>query len=123
MTNITLHPTKVLPEHVEDPNHLHIFMLVKSTRRWLDLPTVERMRFLKEQMGPILAARPEVTLRYFDAEAFTARASDVLLWETADLSAWQWVCDHLRESLFWDHYFEVIDILPSLEANYFAAIA
>ena len=34
-------------------------------------------------------------------------------------SAWQWIADHLRETLFWDHYFEVLHILPTLEANYF----
>ncbi len=108
----------VLPEHQNDPDTLHIFMLVKSTRHWLDLDTPRRVAFLNEQMRPLLEARPEVRMRFFDAEAFTARATDVLLWETKDLSAWAWICDHLRETLFWDYYFEVLDILPSLEGNY-----
>jgi len=72
----------------------------------------------EEQIRPLLEACPAVKMRFFDAEAFTARATDVLLRETKDLSAWAWIRDHLRETLFWDHYFEVLDILPSLEENY-----
>jgi hypothetical protein len=109
----------VLPEHEDDPHTLHIFMLIKSTRRWLDQPTSQRMRFLRETVTPILAQRPEVRLRYFDAEAFNTRATDVILWETDDLSAYQWICDELRETAFWDDYFEIVEIVPSLEANYF----
>jgi hypothetical protein len=41
-----------------------------------------------------------------------------MLCETQDLTAWAWFCDELRDSLFWDHYFEVLDILPTFEANY-----
>jgi hypothetical protein len=108
----------ILPEHTNNPDTLHIFMLVKSTRHWLDLQTPQRVAFLNEQIRPLLLAQPEVKLRFFDAEAFTARATDVLLWETRDLSAWAWLCDHLRDTLFWDHYFEILDILPSLEGSY-----
>jgi hypothetical protein len=114
-------PSAVLPEHEDDPKTLHIFMLVKSTRHWLELATADRTAFLKEELLPLLVKRPEVTMRYFDAEAFSARATDVLFWETKDLSAWQWICDHLRETKFWDCYFEVLEILPSLEGNYLAA--
>jgi hypothetical protein len=113
--------TSILPEHQDDPKTLHIFMIVKTTRHWLDLATPQRLDFLRSDIYPLLRDRP-VKLRYFDAEAFTARASDVLLWETEDLSAWQWLCDHLRETKFWDHYFEVLEIIPSLEANYLAAM-
>ena len=111
--------SSVLPEHTNDPYTLHIFMLVKSTRHWLDLPDAERTAFFRNELTPLFRKRPEVRLRYFDAEAFTAVASDVLLWETDDLSAWQWIADHLRETLFWDHYFQVLHILPALEGNYF----
>jgi hypothetical protein len=120
--NENLLDSKILPEHEDDPHTLHIFMLVKSTRHWLDLPNPERAAFIESKLHPLLRKRPEVTLRFFDAEAFSAYASDVLLWETADISAWQWICDHLRETQFWDHYFEVLQILPSLEGNYFAAV-
>jgi hypothetical protein len=115
MTDMT---TAVLPEHRDHARTLHIFMQVKATRHWLSLSTQERHKFLKEEIVPLLRKRPELTVRYFDAEAFSAKASDVLLWETKDLAAWQWMTDHLRETLYWDHYFEVVEILPALEANF-----
>jgi hypothetical protein len=110
----------ILPEHQDDPRTLHIFMLVKATRNWLELTNAERAAFLEKEIRPLLRAHAQVKLRFFDAEAFTTQASDVLLWETQDMSAWVWICDHLRDTLFWDHYFEVLQILPSLEGNYFA---
>ena len=93
-------------------------MLVKSTRAWLDLPNEQRAAFLNNEIRPLLQERPEIKMRLFDAEAFTTSATDVLLWEAKDISAWMWICDHLRETRFWDDYFLVLDILPSLEGNY-----
>lgn len=108
----------VLPEHEGMTGTFHIFMQVKTTRHWLDLPNHEREAFFRDVVWPILRRRPQVTHRYFECEAFSADASDILVWETTDLNAWAWVADHLRESLWWDHYFEVVQILPAMEANY-----
>ncbi|MFC6645835.1 darcynin family protein [Granulicella cerasi] len=115
-------PDAVLSEHEGLAGTFHIFMLVKTTRHWLDLPNHEREAFFKTTVFPILRKRPQVKLRYFETEAFSAVASDLLLWETIDLNAWAWIADHLRETLFWDHYFEVVNILPAMEANYPAMI-
>jgi hypothetical protein len=101
----------VLPEHEDDPSTFHIFVLVKATRRWLDMKTEKRRAFLEDEMIPLLKQRPEIRMRWFEPEAFSTRASDIMLCETTDLSAWAW---------FWDHYFEVVDILPTFEANYLA---
>jgi hypothetical protein len=108
----------ILPEHRDDPETFHIIVLVKSTRKWLDLQTKDRLAFLDDHVRPLFRKRPEVKVRWLEPEAFSARATDVLLCETKDLLAWAWICDHLRETLFWDHYFEVLEILPSLEGNY-----
>jgi hypothetical protein len=108
----------ILPEHRDDPGTFHIIVLVKSTRKWLDLETKDRLAFLDDHVRPLLRKRPEVKVRWFEPEAFNSRATDVLLFETKDLAAWAWICDHLRETLFWDHYFDVLEILPSLEGNY-----
>jgi hypothetical protein len=120
MQQIEAGANAILPEHQDDPHTLHIFMLVKATRNWLSLKNDQRASFMQTEIGSLLRTRPEVKLRFFDAEAFTTQASDVLLWETNDMSAWVWLCDHLRDTLFWDHYFEILQILPSLEGNYSA---
>jgi Darcynin, domain of unknown function len=113
--------TPVLDEHRDGLRSFHIFVLVKTTRHWLDLKVEQRHAFLEGEMRPLLRQRPELRVRWFEPEFFTTRASDILLCETEDLSAWAWFCDQLRDTRFWDHYFDVVDILPAVEANYFAA--
>jgi len=110
----------VLPEHQDDPATFHVFVMVKATRHWLNLKVDQRHAFMEQEMLPLLRQRPDVRLRWFEPEFFSTRASDILLCETANLSSWAWLCDHLRDTLFWDHYFEVVEILPSLEGNYLA---
>lgn len=57
-------------------------------------------------------------MRILDTEGFSARVSDIIVWKTTDLDAWQSVVENLRESRFWGTYFEVIDILPGIENAY-----
>ena len=57
-------------------------------------------------------------LRFFDTEFFNSDVTDVLVWETSDLKAYQMVIEALRESRFWDHYFQVVSILPGIENAY-----
>jgi hypothetical protein len=99
------------------PNHT-VFMLVRTTNDWLALTTTERFGFLGEQIVPILAANPAVSMRFFDSEAFSARCSDVVMWETTDVLAYQAVVEALRETKFWGHYFEVVELIASIENAY-----
>jgi chlorite dismutase len=98
-------------------NHV-FFMLVKTTTDWLALTPTERFGFLGEVIGPILERNPNVRMRFFDSEAFASRYSDVVMWETADVLAYQAVVEELRETKFWDHYFGVVEIVPSIENGY-----
>jgi Darcynin, domain of unknown function len=94
------------------------FMLVRTTREWIRLTPKERFAFVGEVIAPILQAHPAVTMRYFDSEAFSANVSDILMWETADVMAYQSVVEGLRETLFWGHYFEMREIVASVENAY-----
>jgi hypothetical protein len=109
----------ILPEHEGNPDTLHIFVHLKTTRYWLDLPNEKRAAFFEGTVKPLLRKCPDVKIRFFEPEAFSTAATDILLCETKSLSTWAWFCDHLRDTLFWDHYFEVREILPALEGNYF----
>lgn len=97
---------------------LTFFMLVRTTPAWLALTPPERFAWLGKTVEPLLAAHPAVSLRYFDAEAFTGHFTDVLMWETADLSAYQSLVEGLRETAFWGTYFEVREIVPAIENAY-----
>lgn len=95
-----------------------IFMLVKTTPEWLKLRPDARFSFLREDIEPILGAHPHVRMRFFDAEGYNSRASDVIVWETSDLKGYQSVVDALRETRFWDQYFDVVEIVPAVENAY-----
>ncbi len=97
-----------------------IFMLLKTTPTWLAKSPPERFAFVDEVIRPLLRDNPEVKLRFFESEGFNARTSDIAMWQTDSLSAWQAVVEKLRETAFWDRYFQVTEILPAVE-NAFAA--
>ncbi|GAA3263437.1 darcynin family protein [Nonomuraea helvata] len=59
-----------------------------------------------------------VRSRFYDTEFYSARVTDVWVWEAADHHAYQLLIDALRETPFWDRYFEVVDILVGTENGY-----
>ena len=95
-----------------------IFLLLKTGRSWLDLSVPERFKYLETSIQPILDDHPEVKMTFWDTEHFNARVSDVLLFETQNLGQYQSVIEKLRESRFWDDYFQVLEILPGIENAY-----
>ena len=100
-----------------------LFMLLKTTREWLDLEPKVRFAFIKENVNPILEAHPTVSMRFFDTESYNARISDIVVWKTSDLVAYQGVIKGLRDTIFWDYYFEVLEIIPAMEDGYAAYYA
>lgn len=65
-----------------------------------------------------MKAHPAVKMRFFDTDGFNSRVTDVMIWETEDLTAYQSVVESLRESDFWDTYFEIVEMLPGIENGY-----
>jgi hypothetical protein len=57
-------------------------------------------------------------MRFFDSEAYSGNYSDVIMWETNQIEKYQSVVELLRESPFWDTYFEIKEIIPSIENAY-----
>ncbi|MEM7219427.1 MAG: darcynin family protein [Pseudomonadota bacterium] len=95
-----------------------IFMLVKTTDAWLNLKPRARFAFLDREVQPLLGEHPAVSMKFWDTEHFSARITDVILLETQDLGQYRSLIEKLRESKFWGHYFEIIDILPGIENAY-----
>ncbi len=98
-----------------------IFWLVKATPAWLALPPAGdggRFSFVEKTLKPILAGSPGAVLRFFDAEAYTAFCSDVMMWQVSKTDDYNAMVEAMRETLFWDHYFQVLHILPCLEDGY-----
>ncbi len=101
-------------------NPMTIFMLVRTTPEWLAIPPAGRFDFLESTVRPLLKQHPTVTFRFYDAEFYNARVTDVLVWDVADRHAYELVIEGLRETAFWDRYFQIVEILPSVENAYAA---
>lgn len=95
-----------------------IFMLLQATSSWLAMTPVTRHQFVEQTLRPVLGRYPRVRLRYFDAEAYSARTTDVLVWETSDDEAYRDLVDDLRETPFWGTFFLVREIIPSIEEDF-----
>lgn len=95
-----------------------IFMLVRATPQWLALSPKQRFAYLDKEIQPRLAAHPQVAIKFWDVEHMNARVSDVILFETRNLRQYQSLIEGLRETLYWGHYFEILEILPGIENAY-----
>ncbi len=94
-------------------------MLVKTTRAWLDMTIDERFKVLGAEFEPILRKhRDKVALRFYDVEFYTARVTDLWVWDAVDHHAYELLVEDLRETKFWDFYFDVVEILPGVENAY-----
>jgi hypothetical protein len=109
---MTNHANAFIPEFT-------VFMLVKTTPEWLGFPVARRHELAREQLTPILKKHASgVSLRYFDVEFYSARVTDIWMWDAKDHRAYQLLVEELRESPFWDRYFEVVEILTGVEDAY-----
>ena len=101
------------------PKPYTFFMLLRSAPDWLKLSRQDRQRFLAAEVKPVFARYPAVAMRFYDAEAFSGRCTDIAVFETTDLQAYTFLIDGLRDTAFFSHpYFEVLDIVPTVEEGY-----
>ncbi|MFM0513220.1 darcynin family protein [Paraburkholderia sp. RL17-373-BIF-A] len=98
---------------------LTVFMLVKTTPEWLGFAVDERFRLLAEHVEPILKRHAdEVSMRFYDIEFYSARVTDIWVWNATSHHAYEMVVEALRETPFWDRYFDIVEILPGVENAY-----
>lgn len=78
-----------------------------------------RATFIAETVRPIFGRYPRVSLRLYDAEATTGRASDLAVFGARDVRAYYFLIDALRDTSFLGlPYFEVLEIIPAVEDGY-----
>ncbi|MGW5309638.1 darcynin family protein [Nocardia thailandica] len=104
------------------PTEYTAFMLLTALPEWLSLTRAERRRVADAALGAALDGRTRTTMRFFDAEAFSARCSDVAVFTTTDLAEYYLVIEALRDSaLFTVPYFRLDDLILSVEDGHRAA--
>jgi hypothetical protein len=96
-----------------------LFLMLIATEHWLSLSRSERRRLSDAHVGTSLQTFSGLRLRYFDAEAFTADCSDLMMIETEDLTAYYDFIETLRDSpMFTVPYFRVVRIIPTIEDGF-----
>jgi darcynin-like uncharacterized protein len=95
------------------------FMLVKTTPEWLAMTVEQRIDAFRGEIVPVVEEKAKgVRSRFYDTEFYSARVTDVWVWEAVDHAAYQRLVDALRETPFWDRWFEVAEILVGVENGY-----
>jgi hypothetical protein len=98
---------------------LTFFMSLRSQPSWLAFTRQQRADFIAEVVQPIFASYPAVKLRFYDAEAFSGRCTDMAVFETADIRAYTFLIDALRDTPFFGlPHFAVLDVIPAIENSY-----
>lgn len=99
-------------------NHAY-FVHLKALPAWLRLPRSRRAELASQSLGAAITATPDVHVRHFDAEAFSAPCSDIMLVETTHPEAHYFFMERLRDSaLLTEPYFEVLNIVSAIEDGY-----
>ncbi|GII61021.1 darcynin [Sphaerisporangium krabiense] len=98
---------------------LTAFMLVKTTPEWLGLSVEQRVDVFRTEIVPAITSKVrDVRSRFYDTEFYSARVTDVWVWEARDHQAYRLLIEALRDTSFWDRYFEVVDLLVGVENAY-----
>lgn len=98
---------------------LTVFMLVKTSPEWLGFTVNRRFELLAEQFTPILRKHAAgVALRFFDVEFYSTRVTDIWMWDAKDHHSYELLVEDLRETPFWDRYFDIVEILTGVENAY-----
>ena len=95
-----------------------IFVLLKTTTDWLKLDRKERNKITDHAFSDIFKDE-SVTLKLFDAEAFSTKCTDIAMFQTEDMQNYYFVIERLRDSVLITHpYFEIIEIIPTIEDGF-----
>lgn len=97
-----------------------IFVLMTATAEWLAMSREARNAFVETTLGPIFARYADaIEVRMFDAEAFSARCSDIAVFAADDLKQYYFLMEELRDTpLFGRPYFLVNEIIPAIEGGF-----
>ena len=97
-----------------------IIVTMTATPAWLSLSRTERNHFTGTLLQPLFTRWSDrVQVRFFDAEAFTARCSDVAIFTALDLKDYYCLMEQLRDTPFFAQpYFLLNDVIIGLENGY-----
>jgi hypothetical protein len=98
---------------------LTIFILLQATEAWLKLTRQQRRDMADAHVGAALERYPALSMRYFDAEAFSGFCSDVMMIAASELQQYYDFIETLRDSpMFAEPWFRIVQIVPAIEEGF-----
>lgn len=95
------------------------FMLLKATHRWRGLEHDGQRAVFDAALQAVFNGFPDLRMRRFDASAFHARCTHVIVWELAhgaDLWQYEAAIEALHgQPFFGAPLFEIVDVIPGTE--------
>lgn len=97
-----------------------VFLHLATTPAWLALPRASRRSVVDEHLLPLFAQyATTVSVRWFDAEAFSADPTDIAMITTTSLTDWYDLFESLRDTPLWTvPYFETRQIVLAVEDGF-----
>lgn len=97
-----------------------MFLLLTITPAWLSLSRDERRAAVAEHVAPLLAKhRATTSVRWYDAEAFSANPTDLAVIDTTSLQDWYDLYEGLRDSPLWTvPYFRTEQVILAVEQGF-----
>ncbi|GLQ29968.1 darcynin family protein [Litoribrevibacter albus] len=95
------------------------FVHMNATKEWLSMSREERGQYFDKIQSNIFSNYPSVSVRLYDAEAFTTKCSDIAVYETENIQDYYFLIEALRDTeIYTVPYFEIVDIFPAIEDGF-----
>lgn len=97
---------------------LTVFLLLMAEPEWLALDRAERAK-ISEAAVSAAFTDDAVSFRFYDAEAFSARVSDVMVITADTPQAYYFTIERLRDTpMIADRYYQIVEIVPCYENGF-----
>lgn len=97
---------------------LTVFLLLMASPEWLALDRGERAGLSEAALGSAFP-NEAVSFRFYDAEAFSARVSDIMVITADTPHDYYFAIERLRDTpLVADRYFQIVEIIPAYEDGF-----
>lgn len=97
---------------------ISVFVFLKTKTDWLRLERSKRNEIADSVFAQMFKDN-NISVRLFDAEAFTSKCTDIALFQMEDIKEYYFAIERLRDSVLITHpYFEIVEIIPSIENGF-----
>ncbi len=92
-------------------NTICYIVSIKAKPEWLKVGRDDRKKYWKKVSDIVQEFAGKVSFEYFDADAFHAAHSDIVICETTDLIAYHHMWDRIKDtSIFTQEFYEITDV-------------